>query len=86
MNPSTSKPCYYGSSQTDSSNTKKTSGTTLSGVKVEYYKDLRNTSGTVTFKATWTENPANTYTISYDYDGGQKGTYAPTSAAVGSYV
>ena len=89
MNPSTSKPCYYGSSQTDSSNTKKTSGTTLSGVTVEYYKDLRNTAGTVTFTATWEENPAtdNTYTITYSLGtGATAGNPAPTSGTKGTYI
>ena len=88
MNPSTSKPCYYGSSQTDSSNTKKTSGTTLSGVKVEYYKDLRNTAGTVTFKATWESAPAedNEYSITYSLGGGTAGSPAPTSGTKGTYI
>ena len=88
MNPSTSKPCYYGSSQTDSSNTKKTSGTTLSGVKVEYYKDLRNTAGTVTFKATWEAVPVedNEYSITYSLGGGTAGSPAPTSGTKGTYI
>ena len=86
MNPNTTYPCYYGTSTTDSSNTRMTSGTSISGTTATQFKNLRRTSGTVTFTATWEENPATTYTISYDYDGGQKGTYAPTSAEVGSYV
>ena len=86
MNPNTTYPCYYGTSTTDSSNTRMTSGTSISGTTATQFKNLRRTSGTVTFTATWEENPATTYTISYDYDGGQKGTYAPTSAKVGSYV
>ena len=88
MNPSTSKPCYYGSSQTDSSNTKKTNGTTLSGVKVEYYKDLRNTAGTVTFKATWEAVPVedNEYSITYSLGGGTAGSPAPTSGTKGTYI
>ena len=87
INPSYTNPCYHGSTQTDSSNTRVTSGTSLSGITSEYYKNLRNTSGTVTFTATWESTPTTTsYSITYNYNGGQKGTYAPSTADVGSYV
>ena len=89
MNPSSSKPCYYGDTQTDSSNTKKTSGTTLSNITSQYFKDLRNTSGTVTFTATWTEVPAedNTYNITYSLGtGATAGSPAPTSGTKGTYI
>ena len=87
INPSSTNPCYHGSTQTDSSNTRVTSGTSLSGITSEYFKNLRNTSGTVTFTATWESTQTTTsYTIAYSLGGGQAGTYAPTSADVGSYV
>jgi uncharacterized repeat protein (TIGR02543 family) len=50
---------YYG---TNNNPTTKTNATSLSGRKEEYYKNLRSTSGTVTFTAVWT---ANTGTITY---------------------
>ena len=51
--------------------------TSASGRKETSYKNLRTTTGTVNFKATWTINK---YTISYNLDGGSYGTNHPTSA------
>ena len=88
MNPSTTKPCYYGNSSTDSSNTKITSGTSLNGITAQYFKDLRNTTGIVTFTATWIKNEVedNEYSITYSLGGGTAGSPAPTSGTKGTYI
>lgn len=59
---------YYGDSTT--------TGSTISKTKETRFKNLRADGGTVTFTATWAES---IYTIAYDYQGGKKGTNAPTS-------
>jgi hypothetical protein len=78
---------YYSSTyQTDTMATKSTA-TSLSSIKAIYFKNLRESAGTVTFTATWTtDDPDVTYSISYNLDGGVKGVSAPTTATVGSYV
>lgn len=88
-------PCYYGSYTTDSRN-QYTTLTSLSGIKSTKFKNLRSSSGTVTFTATWStsssgggttpEPEITTYSISYVLNGGSKGTNAPTSAEVDTYI
>lgn len=86
MNPTTAKRCYYGSSTADSNN-QSTTLTALSGITAIYFKNLRTSAGTVTFTATWEAIPTTiSYNITYNYDGGTKGTNAPTTASVDSYV
>ncbi len=50
-------------------------------VTAKYFKNLRSTSGTVTLTASWT---ANTYTVTYNLNGGSYGTNHPTSATYDS--
>jgi hypothetical protein len=83
---------YHANSKPFSGNYGATSatGTSISGVKSTWFS--LQATGTVTFTATWTYtggsggDTTTSYTIAYEYDGGKKGTYAPTSANVGSYV
>jgi hypothetical protein len=78
---------YHGNSKPFSGNYGATSvtGTSISGVKSTWFS--LQATGTVTFTATWTAvSTATTYTISYNYDGGNQGTYAPTSGTVDEYV
>jgi hypothetical protein len=56
---------------------KTTTATTLTGIKDTTFKNLRSTTGTVTFKATWTPN---TYTIAYNLNRGN----ATSTPAFGS--
>ncbi len=53
---------------------------TATGIKSTTFKNLRSTSGTVTFTATWKNNE---YTISYVLNGGTHGDDHPTSATYG---
>ena len=72
---------YYGASNT-AVTTRWSSGSTK--VMEQYFKNLTPTSnGTVKLVANWT---ANKYTIGYTYNGGTKGTNAPTSADYDSVV
>jgi len=54
-----------------------TTATSISKTKETSFKNLRSTSGTVTFVANWT---ANTYSISYALNSGTNGANAPTTA------
>lgn len=56
---------YHGTSQTTV--TTAFTGTTLSGCKATWFKNLRSTAGTVTFEATW---KAIEYNLTYDANGG----------------
>jgi hypothetical protein len=64
---------YYGSSTT--------TNTSINSTKETSYKNLRSTSGTVTFTAQWT---AITYTLSYTLNSGNHGSSHPTSATYDS--
>ena len=54
---------------------------TLTGVFDTTFSKLTADDYTISFNAQWGQNE---YSISYDYDGGTKGTYAPSTAVVGS--
>ena len=78
---------YYGNSTNDNSNTKSTK-TSLTGITATRFKNLRGSSGTVKFTATWKEQEVITvtYAIAYNLNGGTAGIYKPTSATVDSFV
>lgn len=61
-----------------------TTATSIDSTKQTSFKNLNATKdATVTFTAQWTPN---TYTIAYNYDGGTKGTNAPTSGTYDTVV
>ena len=60
---------YYGS--------KTTTATSLTGIKDTSFRNLRSDTGTVKFTATWTPN---TYSITYNLNGGTSGGTQPTTA------
>ncbi len=71
---------YYGNANPPTSTT---TGTSLSSSAV-YFKNLRATSGTVTFTANWTSNQ---YTITLNDNGGSGGNgYVYTKYGVGGYT